>query len=400
MTELVTTGLPLKRETPLDPPTELHKIREQAHVSRMRMADGHLGWLITGHAEVRALMADNRLSTRSEKHHPLMALPNGDIPERRAAEPGMFLGQDAPDHTRLRRMLTGQFTVRRMNQLAAWIAQIVDEQLKSMRAKGSPVDLVEEFALPVPSLVICELLGVPYEERNRFQDDTAKMLNFEHGFQEMMDASQRVVDYVGELVARKKVEPGEDMLSGLLAAGEATDEEVKNMGFLLLVAGHETTANMLGLGTFTLLQHPDQLELLKNDPSLIDNAVEELLRYLTIVHFGTIRTALVDFEFQGHQIKAGDTLSLHLPTANRDPEKFQDPDRLDILRPATGHVTFGHGIHQCLGQQLARIEMRVGFTALFREFPDLRLDVPASEVPMRTNMSIYGVHSLPVAWSV
>ncbi|TWP44754.1 cytochrome P450 [Lentzea tibetensis] len=400
MTETISTGLPMERENPFDPPAELRELREDAPISRMIFADGHEGWLVTGHAEVRTLMADNRLSTRSELHHPLFRLGNGDLPERPKAEPGFFLGMDAPDHTRLRKMLTGQFTVRRMNQLSAWIGTIVDEQLKAMRAKGSSADLVEEFALPVPSLVICELLGVPYEERGRFQEDTAKMLNFDNGMAEIEAAVRRIQDYMLELVERKKASPGDDMLSGLITTGEPTDTEVGNMGMLLLLAGHETTANMLGLGTFALLQHPDQLALLKAQPDLIDNAVEELMRYLTIVHMGTIRTALEDFEFEGHQIKAGDSLSLHLPTANRDPDKFENPDALDITRPSSGrHVSFGHGIHQCLGQQLARIEMRIGFTALFQEFPDLHLAVPASEVPLRSRMAIYGVHSLPVAWT-
>jgi cytochrome P450 len=157
---------------------------------------------------------------------------------------------------------------------------------------------------------------------------------------------------------------------------------------------------MLGLGTFTLLQHPDQLKILRDEPEVVDNAVEELMRYLSIIHFGPVRTATEDVEIDGHLIKAGDTVLMHVPVANRDPEKFPgNPDELDLRRPAGGHVAFGHGIHQCLGQQLARIEMRIGFSKLFQEFPDLRLDVDPGEVPLRTDMGIYGVHSLPVAWS-
>ena len=173
------------------------------------------------------------------------------------------------------------------------------------------------------------------------------------------------------------------------------------MALLLLLAGHETTANMLGLGTFTLLQHPDQLKILRDEPEVIDNAVEELMRYLSIIHFGPVRTAVEDVEIDGHLIKAGDTVLMHVPAANRDPEKFAgNPERARPARgPASGHVAFGHGIHQCLGQQLARIEMRIGFAKLFQEFPDLRLDIDPEEVPLRTDMGIYGVHSLPVAWS-
>jgi cytochrome P450 len=190
------------------------------------------------------------------------------------------------------------------------------------------------------------------------------------------------------------------MLSGLITSGEdLTDEEISGMGVLLLVAGHETTANMLGLGTLTLLTNPDQLAALRADPSLIDNTVEELMRFLTILQLGTIRTALEDVELAGRVVKAGETLSLSLPAANRDPERFSDPDKFDITRSANGHLSFGHGVHQCLGQQLARIEMRIAYARLFEEFPDLRLAVPVEEVPLRTDMGIYGVHELPVEWS-
>ncbi len=327
----------------------------------------------------------------------------GELPDdadKRKVEPGMFLNQDPPDHTRLRKMLQGQFTVRRMNQLSEWIGTIVDDQLRHMKSLDGKADLVKEFALPVPSLVICALLGVDYDERHRFQEDTAKMLSLDATFKEAMAAFERIQEFMRELIARKQASPGnDDMISDLLATGEPTDEEAANMAMLLLLAGHETTANMLGIGTFTLLQHPDQLKILKDEPEVIDNAVEELMRYLSIIHFGPMRSATEDVEIDGHLIKAGDTVLLHVPVANRDPEKFPgNPEELDLRRPASGHVAFGHGIHQCLGQQLARIEMRIAFAKLFQEFPDLRLDTEPEEVPLRTDMGIYGVHSLPVAW--
>jgi cytochrome P450 len=403
MTELISDELPTERQTPFDPPAEITEIRNKARVSRLKFADGHLGWLVTGHHQVREILGSPKFSNAPEKHHLLDRRFQGDVPDvpedKRKAEPGMFLSQDPPDHTRLRKMLQGQFTVRRMNQLSEWIGTIVDDQLAHMRTFDGKADLVKEFALPVPSLVICALLGVDYDERHRFQEDTAKMLSLDSTFKEAMEAMERIQDFMRELVARKKENPGDDMISDLLATGEPTDEEASNMALLLLLAGHETTANMLGIGTFTLLQHPDQLKILKDEPEVIDNAVEELMRYLSIIHFGPVRTAIEDVEIDGHLIKAGDTVLMHVPAANRDPEKFPgNPDELDLRRPASGHVAFGHGIHQCLGQQLARIEMRIGFAKLFQEFPDLRLDVEPEEVPLRTDMGIYGVHSLPVAW--
>jgi len=404
MTEVISEELPTTRQNPFDPPAEVTEIREKARISRLKFADGHLGWLVTGHHQVREILGSPKFSNEPERFHLLDKRFQGELPEegsRRRSEPGMFLSQDPPDHTRLRKMLQGQFTVRRMNQLSEWIGGIVDDQLKHLRTFDGRADLVKEFALPVPSLVICALLGVDYDERHRFQEDTAKMLSLDSTFKEVMAALERIREFMRELIARKKANPGgDDMISDLLATGEPTDEEAANMAMLLLLAGHETTANMLGIGTFTLLEHPDQLKILKDEPEVIDNAVEELMRYLSIIHFGPMRSALEDVEIDGHLIKAGDSVLMHVPVANRDPEKFPgNPDELDLHRPASGHVAFGHGIHQCLGQQLARIEMRIAFTKLFQEFPDLRLDVAPEEVPLRTNMGIYGVHSLPVAWS-
>jgi cytochrome P450 len=400
LTETITTGLPLKRDNPFDPPAELGVLREEAPMNRLKFPDGHLGWLVTGHELVREVMADRRFSSRSELHHALITRGNSQPVRRPAASPGMFISMDAPDHTRYRKLLTGQFTVRRMNLLTARIEEIVLDHLKAMRANGTSADLVESFALPIPSLVICELLGVPYDERHVFQEDTAKALRLETSEEEAVAAFERIKDFIRDLVRRKRTTLGDDMLSGLIESGaHLDDEEITGMGVLLLVAGHETTANMLGLGTLTLLNNPDQLAALRADPTLIDNAVEELLRYLSILQFGTIRTALEDIEVGGVLVKQGETLSLSLSAANRDPERFDHPDRLDITRSASGHVGFGHGVHQCLGQQLARIEMRIGFAALFKEFPDLRLAVPVEEVPLRTDMGIYGVHALPVEWS-
>jgi cytochrome P450 len=217
---------------------------------------------------------------------------------------------------------------------------------------------------------------------------------------ERMELGRAGRAYMESLVARAKRDPGEDMLGMLVRehGAELTDDELVGIGNLLLIAGHETTSNMLGLGTLALLQHPEQLALVRDDPAVVAPAVEELLRWLTIVHSGVVRTATVDVELAGHTIPAGDLVVCSLPTANRDPALLRDPETLDVTRGAAGHVAFGHGVHHCLGAPLARMEMRIAFPALLRRFPGLALDVPFADVPFRAFHFIYGLQALPVRW--
>ncbi|ADD39886.1 cytochrome P450 [Stackebrandtia nassauensis] len=396
----VPRGVPLDRPNPFDPSPQLTRLRETRPISRMIFfPDEHEGWLITGHEQVKKVLADTRFSSsstfqRSPVDSPFLPKQLKEFP----VEPGMFIRMDPPDHTRLRRKLTGVFTVKRMKVLEARVAEIVNQHLDELAASPKPADLVEKFALPVPSMVICELLGVPYEERAEFQTRSHKMLSFSTQPEERMASIKEIQEYILGLAKQKRAEPTDDLLSDLTQDDDLEPAEMGGIGFLLLVAGHETTANMLGLGTFALLEHPEQLEILRDDPELMPKAVEELLRYLSIIHLGARRIAAEDIEFEGHLIKKGDSVSISVAGANRDPNKFDDPDTLDVRRTATGHVSFGHGVHQCLGQQLARIEMRIGFEALLRRFPGLRLAVDPSEVPLRTDMAIYGVHKLPVTW--
>lgn len=399
MAEILPTPieLPTTRTDPFDPPEELQRLRAERPITRLAFPDGHVGWLVTSHSAARAVLADPRFSARQELRHVPFRHPFAEE-KPTPAQPGFFIRMDPPDHTRYRRLLTGGFTVRRMKQLQPRIQQITDERLDEMAQARPPVDLVQAFALPIPSLVICELLGVPYADRERFQADSKTMLTLDAGRERVYAAFADISVYLHELVLAKRAEPADDLLSGLAQGGELTDEELTGIAFLLLVAGHETTANMLALGTYTLLRHPDQLAALRADPSLVEGAVEELLRYLTIIQFGAMRAALTDVELEGQHIRAGETLVVSLPAANRDPEQFGDPDTLAIRRSTTGHLAFGHGVHQCLGQQLARMEMRIAYPALFDRFPALRLAIPADEVPVRDDMAIYGVHRLPVAW--
>ncbi|NBE91695.1 cytochrome P450 [Nonomuraea sp. KC401] len=389
--------LPTAREHPFDPPAPLRDLAAQGPLHPLGFPDGHIGWVTTSRDLARAVLADQRFSARQDLRHLPFEHSLGEDPAAPML-PGMFLRLDPPDHTRYRRLLTAHFTVRRLNRLTPRIQQIADECLDAMEQAGSPADLVQHFSLPIPSLVICELLGVPYADRAEFQGTTETMVRLGTPKEEFMAAMNHLYGYFRRLVAAKRADPGDDLLSALVAGGDLTDEELTGVGLVLLIAGHETTANMIALGTYALLRHPDQLAALRADPTLIDNAVEELLRYLSIIQFGAQRTALEDVELEGVTVRKGQTVVISIPMANRDPGQFDDPDTLDLTRSATGHVGFGHGVHQCLGQQLARVEMRVAYAALFRRFPGLRLAVPEEELAMRTDMAIYGVHRLPVAF--
>ncbi|MFE0188777.1 cytochrome P450 [Streptomyces sp. NPDC058989] len=398
----VPQGLPMDRDAgPFDPPRDITRLRETRPVSPMAFPDGHQGWLVTGYDAVRRLMADTRFSSRQDLgvlHLPYETPGMPVITEPSPQVPGLFVAMDPPDHTRLRRKLTGAFTVARMKMLEERISDIVERQLDEMARLAPPVDLVKEFALPVPSLVICELLGVPYEDRDTFQTNSAKFMAKDQVLEEKMAAYGAMNGYLAELVTRKRATPGEDILSDLARHDDLTIEELTGIAFLLLLAGHETTANMLALGTFALLEHPEQIAELRADPDLFPDAVEELMRYLSVADI-FYRYATEDLELGGETIGKGSTVVVSLLAANRDPRRFDHPDTLDIHRKARGHTSFGHGIHQCLGQQLARIEMRAGFAGLLRRFPTLHLAVPAGEVRLRTDMNIYGVHELPVTWT-
>ncbi|MEU4344845.1 cytochrome P450 [Nocardia sp. NPDC023852] len=395
-------GLPMERNAgPFEPPREITRLREARPVSPMVFPDGHEGWLVTGYDAVRRLMADTRFSSRQDigiLHVPYETPGMPVATEPSPQIPGLFIAMDPPDHTRLRRMLTGAFTVKRMKQLEEHIIDITERQLDEMEHLTPPVDLVKEFALPVPSLVICELLGVPYEDRETFQVNSAKFLVKDQPLDEKMAAYGAMTTYLAELVTRKRAEPGDDILSDLARQDDLTIEELVGIAFLLLLAGHETTANMLALGTFALLEHPEQLAELRADPGLMPDAVEELLRYLSVADI-FYRYATEDIELGGEIIGKGSTVVVSLLAANHDPQRFDNPGTLDIRREARGRLAFGHGIHTCLGQQLARIEMRAGFEGLLRRFPTLELAIPADEVKLRTDMNIYGVHELPVTWT-
>jgi cytochrome P450 len=397
-TDSLPYGMPYRRETRYDPPTALMALQEQPLRPMKYYPDGVEGWLVTGHAHGRQILADPRFVTGERFTHSPTELPHVFVSISDQVPPGFFLFFDPPEHTRLRRKITGVFTVKRMKELEPRIAAIVDERIAAMREAGSGADLVREFALPVPSLVICEMLGVPYADRDAFQQNSADMLDLSRSVEERNKSMAELFGYLMQLVPVKRAEPGDDMLSALAADTDLHDVEAAGMALILLVAGHETTANMLALGTFALLEHPEQLALLRAEPERTAAAVEELLRFLTVAHNGIMRIAKKDAEIDGRLIRAGQHVTVVLQTANRDPERYERPHELDLERDAHGHMAFGHGVHQCVGQQLARVEMRIGLAKLIEAFPDLRLAVPSEDIPMRSDMAVYGVHTLPVNW--
>jgi cytochrome P450 len=388
--------LPIERSSPFDPPEELIRLGSRQPVSRLVYADGSVGWLVTGHAEAQTVLGDGRFSARKE----LVRLP---VPwlghmERVPAGPGEFIFMDPPEHARFRKLLAGYFTMRRMRQFVPRVEEIARERLDAMEEAGQPCDLMKVFAYPIPSLAICELVGMPYAEAGVMHDEITRMFSFDSPPEDTRAAAAAIHRMLYELLLRKRAKPADDIMSELVTSGQLSVEEILRVASLLLIGGFDNTANMIGLGVYALLQHPEQLDLLRSRPELVESAVEELMRYVPSLHIGPIRAALEDVELGGELIQAGEVLTLSLSAANRDERRFEEPDRLDIMRTATRQLAFGYGVHQCIGQQLARIEMQVAHAALLRRFPTLRLAVPGDEVPMRENIVPYGPRVLPVVW--
>jgi cytochrome P450 len=377
---------------PINPAPELSRIRSEQPVFGVRRplptGSSLTMWLITKYADARELLSSRDTSNSLGRS------------ESAAAQPGFLVSLDPPDHTRIRRMLTGQFSMRRLTAMRPYIEEIRTKFLDQMEAAGPPVDLMQAFALPLPSLVICELLGVPFEDQADFQRRSDTMLDVSVTLKQQAQNTLEMNAYMQSLVNRHRHNPGDDILGMLIRdhADELTDEELVGIGNILLVAGHETTANTIGLGTLLLLQHPDQFALVRDDPEMITSAVEEILRYLTIVDTGTPRIILQDMTIGDQLIEAGDVAMVSLPSANRDVDFMADPDLFDVTRQPQAHLTFGHGIHQCLGQQLARLEMSVALPALLQRFPTLSLAAPVTDLTFRGDGPVNGVRELPVTW--
>ncbi len=390
--------LPRRRTCPFDPPDGYREEAGNGAVHRLRFPSGGEGWLVTGHAEAKAVLSDSRFSHRAEllasPLPPPFELPPGDHTPP-AAEPGAFNKMDPPDHTRYRRIIGAFFSPHMATGLRPAIESAVGELLDAMEAKGPPAELVRDFARPLPARLIFDFLGVPEDIRAPLQDNLDVMMKLQLTLDELIESVRIVGELLDELVVGDRAT---GVLRKLAARGELDATERRNVAWALLGGGTDTTSNMIGLGTLALLENPDQRDLLLADPELVDNAVEELLRYLTISQFGASRCALEDVTVGGRRVREGETVVVALPAANRDAGAFPDSDRLDLTRNVRGHVAFGHGVHKCIGQYLARETLRVAYPALLGRFPGLRLDVPREDLRMRDDMDHYGVHELPLTW--
>lgn len=394
---------PSERVDPLDPPSALRELRERAPVCRMRFADGQLGWLVTGYALGRSLLVDSRFSVAN------FILPLGDpevlaeidqIERGMPESAGVLIALDPPQHTRIRRAAASYFTVRAVSEQEASIERIVAERLEAMRTAGAPVDFVPAFALPLSSFTICDVLGVPHADREQFEHPSAVLADPHASSADKRAALVDFSSYCRQVVAAKRATPGDDLLSDLIEKDELNEDEIVGLARQLFEAGHETTAAQLSLSVFSLLCERSRWEGLRQDPARVDGAVEELLRYLSILQMGTFsRTATEDVELGGAVIEAGEKVVVSIPAANRDPEKFDDPEELDLDRNAVGHVAFGHGKHMCIGQHLARLELRVALRGLLDHLPNLDLAVPVDDVRFYGGEhQLLSVEALPVTW--
>jgi cytochrome P450 len=394
-TELPVLPVPRAAHCPLAPPAEFVNWREQPGLRR-GLFHGHPIWMISRYEDIRAALVDPRLSAKT--------IPDGIMPtDADNNVTVMFARTDDPEHHRLRRMLTRDFTFRRCEAMRPRIQEMVDQYLDEMISNGPPADLVRDFGLPVPSLVIALLLGVPPDDLGFFQSRTSAGLDTRSSDEEKGRAFGEMYAYIQELVRRKEREPGDDLISRLVteyvATGQLDHATTAITSVILMQAGHETTANMISLGTVALLQHPDIYARLggTDDPAFIANIVEELMRYLTIVHSQVDRVATEDLIIGGQLIRAGEFVMMNLPAGNWDGNFVDDPETFDVDRNTRGHLGFGYGVHQCIGQNLARVEMQVAFAALARRLPGLRLAVSPGELSFK-EADIYGMDELPVTW--
>ena len=381
---------------PLRPPAEFAQWRDEPGLRRA-IYQGKPTWVVSRYEDIRAALVDPRLSAET--------IPASMMPKDSDNNtPVMFARVDDPEHHRIRRMLTRDFTFRRVDGMRSQIQEIVDSYLDDMLDSGPPADLVHAFALPVPSLVIAHLLGVPSDDLEMFHHHTTVGLDGRTSDEEKTEAFGAMFAYIAELVERKEHEPGDDLLSRLVADhvvnGDISRETATVTGAIMMQAGHETTANMIALGTVALMEHRDMYERLGNtdDPSVVANIVEELMRYLAIVHSQVDRVATEDLVIGGQQIQAGDWLVMNLPAGNWDPDFVDDPDVLDGDRNVRGHLGFGYGVHQCIGANLARVEMQIAFGTLARRVPGLQLAVDVKDLRFKGESGIYGMKELPVAW--
>jgi cytochrome P450 len=397
--------MPLDRDRarPFDPPPALYRMREAGPLALVMPNSPEPAWLVTRYEDQRTLLTDPRMSSDMRIQGFPVAV-EGIKQSQGGGTTRTIFGMDNPRHDILRRMFAKEFLIRKISELRPLIQRHVDDLIDAMLAGPKPANFVTSFALALPTLVISDILGIPYQDQKMFQEITGKIVDPFLPKAEIVAAVSELAKYVSGLLDVKLREPRDDMISRLAAyveAGEMTREEAVGGGMVLIPAGHETTANMIAMSTILLLENPGQLDEIRagDNPELIANAVEELLRYAHIPHYGRRRVALADIEIGGRVIRQGDGVILAGNIADREPGIFEgDPDTFDIHRDARHHLAFGYGIHQCLGQPLARAELQIVLATLFRRVPTLRIAVPVNQVSFHAALFMYGVDALPVTW--
>ncbi|MFD9061161.1 cytochrome P450 [Kitasatospora purpeofusca] len=366
------------------------QLREADPVSRIILPDGTPAWLAISSHDVRTVLTDPRFSTRIQPMH----RPGGDTTERI----GALAHLDPPDHATYREPLQRLFSARRVRALEPRISQVIDEHLEMMAAAGPPADLVAAFAIPVPLTITCELIGLPLAERAMLQEAADLLLTLDVDPQNASDTATALLDYLNHVVRIKHSTPGDDLISHMVGHGRYTDAEVAALAATVLLGGYETLAGMISTGAALLMHHPAQALALQGDVHDRTLAVEEILRYVTVIQYGCDRIALTDLFLGDQLIHAGDRVVAFLPAANRDPLLCPVPDVLNTQRPPTAHAAFGYGPHQCLGQQLARVELGLALHLLFQRFPRLKLADAQNDLPTRRDKLFASYHHLPVTW--
>lgn len=392
---------PIARQCPFVPPEEYWKFQQQPGPVRIRMWDGTHAWLFTRYDDVRAVLGDNRFSGNpGVAGFPSLSAARNAVLDLEPA----FIRMDPPEHGHFRRMLTREFMIKRVEAMRPRIEEIFGRLLDELVKRGPRANLVEDLFLPFTSEVIAGILDVPREDHGFFQEQSRLKVLLDADPAIPKGASERMLSYLDTLITEreKDAENREDLLSRLIVEqvrpGNLSHRELVVMAELLLMAGHETTANQMALGVYSFLTNPDQLALLRSDPSLLRGAVEEMLRFHTIVHYNAFRVALEDVEVGGHTIRKGEGVVALISGANHDETAFENPQKFDITRRAAHHVAFSYGNHQCLGQPLARLELQTVFGSLFERIPTLRFAIPQEEIKGKGDHFVQGLQTLPITW--
>jgi cytochrome P450 len=389
-------SLPTNR-CPFDPDRRYEELRADRPVPRVSTPAGFDVWLVTRYEDARAVLADAETfsSVDASSSHLMGDKDNLGAPP----PPGVMLRHDGDSHSRLRLRLAREFMVKRVAKLEPFIRHLVSEQIDRLAERTGPVDLYRAFGLPVPALVISKILGVPEEDRDEFERATASQVDLSLSLEERQAAAIESAGFFVRLVQSKIESPGDDLISRLIlepAESPMDAAELQGIALLLLAAGHDTTANMITLGTYALLKHPEQAAKLQ-DAAFMETGVDELIRYLTIVHNGVLRKATRETVIGGQSIRAGEHVAVVLESANRDPDFLGDGDHLDLDR-MSAHLGFGYGPHQCLGQHLARLELRIALPELFRRLRGLRVATPEEDISFKNDMVVYGIKELMIDW--